>query len=157
MAAVLTLIASKIEDRIKAITVANGYSFEWGSVNVAEEPEKTYPSADISYEEETAVEDRLGVHGYAEATFSIRLRGALSSTSTEPYFAIDAELSTILAAVKKALLRDGGVPAYLGLDSGPGVVIKYRGFTKETENAGDVFRPKSLLTKWVVEYQESLT
>jgi len=150
----LTTIAAELADLLGTITEANGYGYNFGSVNEIDGAHRVEPSAEITYAQEDPVSEASGYYGFAAAQFEIRLRGSLSAIPDAPFYKIDAELDTILRDVKQVLLR-ASTPNTLPLSIE--TVIQYNGFTKETDTNGDMFRPKSLLTKWTVKYQEELT
>ena len=153
----LTEVAAELAALLKSITVDNGFGYDFGSVNgttAADQAKTLYPSAEITYAQEDAISEASALFGFATAQFEIRIRGALSESPDAPFYDIDAELDTVLRDVKQILLRSS-TPNTLPLSIE--TVIAYQGFAKETAANGDMFRPKSLLTRWSVRYQEYIT
>lgn len=154
MAGRLTEIIAEIKTLLQTITEENGYEYDFGSVNEIDQAKRTEPSAEITYDEENAISEASALYGFATANITIRLRWSVDSVDNEPFYAIDARLDTLLRDVKQVILRSS-TPNTLPITTE--TVITYSGFIKESNENGDAFRPKSLLTRWTVKYQEYIT
>jgi hypothetical protein len=147
----LTSIATQLSTILAGLTTANGYSFDFGSINEADPALQSFPSAIITYTDEVNAFGRgegLSYYSYADAEFQIKVRCELSVTEGAPLHAIDAEYDTVVSAMKQAFAAILGV---LPLDFE--AVVSYRGFRKENDIGGDAFSPGSIITTWGVRYQ----
>lgn len=155
MAGKLTEIIAGMKSLIETITTANGYEYDFGTINETDNVKRKEPSAEITYDEETAISEASALYGFAIANITIKLRWSTEKVEDEPFYAIDARLDSLLRDVKQVLLRSS-TPNTLPIDDNECVIV-YQGFTKELNENGDIFRPKSLLTRWTIKYQEYIT
>lgn len=145
----LTDIAAEIAELIDDITIANGFTYDFGSINEPDMAHMRYPSADITYASEQVINDLvLAQYGFADAEFQIKIRSKLLTTEGAPLHAIDAEHDKIMHDIKHVFGVNRGA---LSLTGNP--VITYKSFEKENAKAGDVFIPSALIIKWNVRYQ----
>jgi hypothetical protein len=102
----LTSIATQLSTILAGLTTANGYSFDFGSINEADPALQSFPSAIITYTDEVNAFGRgegLSYYSYADAEFQIKVRCELSVTEGAPLHAIDAEYDTVVSAMKRLL------------------------------------------------------
>jgi len=145
----LTEIALEMKHLLEDISVANGYEIDMGSVNENDQALIKYPSAEITYMEESPDTSTLNaLYGHAVAKFAIKVKAELLSVEQQPVWAIDEEYDKIIAAIKKKFGADAGS---LALTYNP--LISYDGFSKEVAPSGDVFVPGAVITRWNVCYQ----
>lgn len=150
----LSGIAYDIYKAITEITAANGYAVTWGSVNQPDMALQTYPSADITYRSEDALDSLgLGHLGFAVAEFQIRIRCKLATVDAIPNHTIDAMLDVALHALRQRM-RALNVAGSLGKIVGVEAQIEYRRMEREIEKAGDRFIPGDMLTYWNVQYYD---
>ncbi len=145
----LTEIALEMKHLLEDISVANGYEIDMGSVNENDQALIKYPSAEITYMEETPDSSTLNaIYGHAIAKFLIKIKAELLSVEQQPVWAIDEFYDQVIAAMKKKFGENEGE---LALTYTP--LITYDGFTKEVAPSGDVFVPGAVITRWNVRYQ----
>jgi hypothetical protein len=148
--ALLTTIAAELKTMLEYITVAHGYGVTFGSVNQPDMALMTYPSADITYTSENIVgDDAMAQYGFCDVEFQIKLRVKHSDAEEIPQHEIDADMDTLLDAVKTKFGINSGALAITNKTT----YIVYKGFEKEFAKSGDVFIPGVLITKWNVRYQ----
>lgn len=142
-------IIDEISSSLQSITVANGFEFDFGSVNSTSMAIESFPSADVSFSEEEAVgSGGLKQYGYSDLSVVIKIRCGLDTFEESQYKAIDAEFSKVLKAMKDKMQENNGA---LALSGHP--VIEYKSFKKEPAKSGDAFVPAYFLTYWNVRYQ----
>lgn len=153
MTPTLSLIELGLKTCIQAMNVSNGYYYTWGSVNEIDKSKMVYPAANIELVQEECTDTQDGVWAETymlEATYNIRVWTRLESQVNAPYWEIDAELNKALDDLKKCFGINYTV-------SGNCDIVFYRGMTRETYQSGDVFIPKSMLTRWTVRYTADRT
>jgi hypothetical protein len=155
----LTDIAAEIAELLQSITVANGFSFDFGTVNQPDLALCRYPAADITYLSDAPQATTQAAYGYDVAQFVVKLvaqnpnSNAVSNPAAgipTPVHAIDEVIDTVVAAMKQRVRFQQG---YLPL-SGNAYMI-YKGFRKTVEKSGDIFRPDSVLFNLEVHYQST--
>lgn len=149
MARVKDLI-SQVATLISGITEANGFDYDWGSVNQSDMARMNYPSADIIWQGENLIgtDDASGHYCLCLAEIDIQIRCELDTISNTPRHAIDEEYSDKLSDVKHVLLGQSTLP----LTDQDGV-IKYVSAQRMESESADALVPGYLLTKWTIQYQ----
>jgi hypothetical protein len=155
----LTDIAAEIAGLLQSITIANGFPFDFGTVNQPDQALCTFPSADITYSGDAPESATQAAYGYDVAQFVIKLIPANPNSNAvsnpnggvpTPVHAIDAIIDTVVAALKQRVrFQQGNLPI-----SGNAYMI-YKGFKKTVEKSGDIFRPDSVLFNLEVHYQST--
>jgi hypothetical protein len=155
----LTDLAAEIAGLLQGITVANGYSFNMGTVNQPDLALVSYPAADISYSDDRPETSTMAAYGFDVCNFAIKITpfnpnsNAVSNPGAgqpTPVHAIDQFIDQVIAAIKyRVRFQQGNLPL-----SGNAYMI-YKGFKKTIEKAGDIFKPTSVVFNLEVHYQST--
>jgi len=149
---ILTRIEHAMYDLIGGMRLGT-YNFDWGTVNQPDLAKVTFPSALVVLEEEINMDEAGGAwsNGYLnQAIYIITVRAKLNEEKHIPIFEIDAELNKALDDLKKLFGSNYSV-------DGSCDRIMYRGMRRNLERTGDLFVPKSMETRWNVEYTQGRT
>lgn len=70
---IIMRIMDDIESKIGSMTIANGYKFDYGSIDEYDPSSRTYPAVFLRYNEETALEEDEGIIGFYEASTRLEI------------------------------------------------------------------------------------
>jgi hypothetical protein len=146
----LTLIETGMADAIKGIRKADGFYFDWGTVNQPDQAKLVYPSASIMLANETCQDNAGGSWDSAYlqvAMYEIIVHTRLVEEKSVPLFEINTELNKALYDLKKLFGKNYNV-------SGACDTIMYQGCRRIKYQAGDIFVPKYMITNWRVMYTQ---
>ncbi|MBD3387592.1 MAG: hypothetical protein GF414_01500 [Candidatus Altiarchaeales archaeon] len=145
---------NRIEDSMKESIEGmkrGAYNYTWGTVNEPDEMKMKFPAAEIRILTEDSLDDEDGAWSQAymnECTYEITVRARLKRETNTPEFEIDAILNGCLDDLKK-LFGDN-----YNLGNSTCAMIMYRGMRRERSDAGDILRPKYMVTTWRVTYTQ---
>lgn len=144
----LTEIKTEIGALLSAITTANGFSFNFGTVNQPDRAKVvSFPSANIKLKSETPASDIAVHHGYDVCLIEIELFCRMSAVNTVPLQSYDIDVDTVITAIKKKFRANlGSLPI-----TGDGI-LRYKGWRIDDSVAGDVFAPYKVILFCEVEY-----
>jgi hypothetical protein len=142
-------IALEIWRRLKSITTANGYAYNFGTINNWKYGNPSYPMADITFESENMIDADLSHFGFAECEFKIKIKAAITSTQDIPTHAIDAEANKVLSDIKNEFREKLGRLQLIDESA----TIRYDRSLREISPAGGAYIPGVLNTFWKVQYQ----
>jgi len=160
----LSGIIAEIADRLQSIiTIANGYPFDFGSVNASAGAPKAFPLADITFLTETPAVNTLSSQGFDIARLEIIVVAVDPLKAFTNIHEVDNAYDVCIACMKTVIRWQQG---YLPL-SGSAVMV-YRGFRKNISkivNPNDpsttpimqpsVLRPTSMSLLCDVQYQST--
>lgn len=147
---ILTEIETAMATDIAALRVANGYYYDWGSVNEPDVAKQIFPSAEIAVVEENCLDDAGGVWSNAylqEASIEIKVRAELPNEEEVPSYEINKELNKCVEDLKKLF----GINYTI---SGNCETIMYRGMRRVFEGSNDIFRPSYVIVRFNVRYTQ---
>lgn len=151
----LTEVIASINSLIAGITVANGYTFDWGDINPADETVARYPFSKLRYVAEEPTDSDYRYVPRARVSVEIRVHPDSAAVEGVPFYEVDALIDEYLVALKRRLMRSDQVANEIaGLEHS--AVIQYDGFDKQYANTGDIYKPKVLVTRWLVDYYEDI-
>ena len=147
---VLTSVEQGIQDAIEGMAQGDGFYFDWGACNQPDVALQTFPSAEVTLESETCLDDEGGVWADAyeiESVFVIRVRAALSNETERPAYEINVELNKALSDLKKCFGTNYHVSNNCDL-------IMYQGATRVPDKANDIFRPAYMDVRFKVRFTQ---
>ena len=150
---ILTKIEQGMADYIGAMSIADGYYLDWGTVNEPDIAKQTFPSAEIilDFEENLDETDSAWSDAYnQEAHFVVRVRAALENEELTPFYEINKVLNHALSDLKKCF----GIH-YVVSDSCD--MIMYQGAQRVPDGTNDIFRPAYMDVKFLVKYTQVRT
>lgn len=146
---IITLQRNAIKSLIPAMTITNGYNFDWVTVNQRNLALGFFPRAEVYNTIETNMDVLTGIGSmdYTNAgDWEIRLEGKLITSSDNPLFDIMDIEDKMIDDVKMLMGKNPSVSNTM--DS-----FLYKGFTREVK-AVDQFTPRMIVTKWRSVYSQ---
>lgn len=151
MAPIINSIYGQIKTNISGLTVAGGYSSDWGTVNEYDFNKMTFPAAVVTLpDEESNQDEAFGVHAQAYTNvvpIYIQIYDALATQETYPEDEIKLAYWQDLDDLKKIF----GTDFFLG---GHADRIMYRTAKFIKSRSGDIFTPATMMTRWDVYYTQ---
>lgn len=148
---ILTQAEENMAILVEGMTIADGYNYDWGTVNQPDLAKCTFPCAVIEMDpEETNLDEPTGVHAGAylnEVAIKIRAVGKLDTEHTNPVFENNKTLNKALDDLKKVFGTNYSL-------NGTVDTIMYRRSLRITKQAGDIFIPSELESHWIVRYTQ---
>jgi hypothetical protein len=154
-------IIDAIGDKLKLITIANGYSFDIGSVSPPDtcflDEFKAFPSVDMTWTDDSPDdEEKNAMFGFSKANIVLKLRTSLIAGNdgdlVNGQLDADTSLTGFMSTIREEIIKSNCV----WVDT-CNVVLKYAGTTKVLSANGDIFRPASLLMNLAAYYQMTKT
>jgi hypothetical protein len=133
---------------IGAMTIEDGYNFDWGAINNRNYAIGNFPRAEIYCSEENFDEEAgRGCQDYTNKTmFVIKVAGKLTTSSANPLFEIDDVFDLAVDDLIKLFGNNNSVNDTCDF-------IQYKGFTRsEKSGSGDQFIPSKMDVKFVATY-----
>ena len=149
MPSILTTIESNMATLIGSMRIANGYNYDWGTVNQPDPALCDFPRAMVYVSDEVGNDDPEGAWAGAywnDATFTIAIDAPIDVITSVPEVSANAKLNDALDDLKSLF---GSNPS---LSDAGNLPVLYKGSTREMYRNGDWFLPKHLLTTWSLRY-----
>jgi hypothetical protein len=143
-------IVAEVEDLLQGITVANGFDYDFGTINDPTCSDPIYPSAEIIQGDEQALPAPMGIFRFSQIELQIKIRAQLDHSVDHPTHEIDAEANKVLTDLKKVLSYPTTGALVLTNST---ATIQYSRSARELSPAGNVYVPGVLNTFWTITYQ----
>ena len=137
-----------IEDAIKGIAIADGYSCNWGSVGEYDSPHRTLPSANVDIVTEENQGEEPWVNAYSnKASMTIEIEDSINEGVQYPHREVREKLYQRIDDIKRLI----------GLNSSLGGVflIQYKGF--EITKTDDAFTSGKAIVSLSIDYTQDRT
>ena len=147
---ILTEIEESMASAIEGLRKANGYYYDWGTVNNTDEAQQTFPSAEIAIVEEVCLDEAGGAWSGAylqELTVDIKIRTELMNEESQPIYAINAELNKAVEDLKKLF----GINYTISENC---ETIMYKGMHRVNDLNNDIFRPTYVIVRFMIRYTQ---
>ena len=144
-------IKTEIGALLTSITIANGFTFDFGTVNPIDRGKITaWPAANIVLKSEIPASEIARQQGFDVCQVEIEIFSKMDEVNTNPMQSFDTENDVIIPAIKKKFRANLGKLPITG--SG---VLRYTGWRRQESTAGDTFSPYRLILTCEILYNSN--
>lgn len=145
MARELQDIMTEIVTRLNTITIANGYTYNIGSINEYDFAVRVMPSVFVDFVSEEA-DTENSYYGYSTIDCEMKVTVTKETDDTLiPAIDADNDYDTIISDIKRLFMGSQNQSALLC-----DVIIDYVGYTKRYNS--DVIKPLEVTLNWKIKY-----